>query len=130
MLNLSELKRRVHKEGAPAAIIEKDYALSVALDAIANSELFEHSVFKGGTAIKKVYFKEARFSEDLDFTVLKLSKDKVLDSLGKILSEKTIEGISFQKPVRKDGSRIKSICKIYRAVVTRPEDTIRLQFQE
>ena len=71
----------------------------MALDAIANSELFEHSVFKGGTAIKKVYFKEARFSEDLDFTVLKLSKDKVLDSLGKILSEKTIEGISFQKPV-------------------------------
>ena len=99
MLSLAELKRRASKEGVPAAIVEKDYVLSIALNAIADSGLSDYLVFKGGTAIKMVYFKEARFSEDLDFTVLKLSKDKVLYSLGKMLSDKTIEGISFQKPV-------------------------------
>ncbi len=99
MLSLAELKRKASKEGVPAAIVEKDYALLVALGAIADSILSVHLVFKGGTAIRMVYFKEARFSEDLDFTVLKFSKDEVLMELGKILSEKTIEGISFQKPV-------------------------------
>ncbi|MFH1222028.1 MAG: nucleotidyl transferase AbiEii/AbiGii toxin family protein [Candidatus Micrarchaeota archaeon] len=99
MLSLAELKRRASKEGVPAAIVEKDYALSIALGAIADSALFDYLVFKGGTAIRMVYFKEARFSEDLDFTVLKLSRDKVLGGLSKTLSEKTIEGISFQKPV-------------------------------
>ncbi len=93
------MKRTAAKEGVPTAIVEKDYTLSIALGVIADSTLSDHFVFKGGTAIRMVYFKEARFSEDLDFTVLKLSKDKVLDGLGKILSEKTIEGISFQKPV-------------------------------
>lgn len=99
MLSLAELKRKASKEGVPAAIIEKDYALSVALREIADSSISSHLVFKGGTAIRMIYFNEARFSEDLDFTVLNLSKDKVLDGLSKILSEKTIEDIGFQKPV-------------------------------
>ena len=99
MLTLAELKRRAAKEGIPSAIIEKDYVLSVALNTIADSTLSQCLVFKGGTAIRMAYFKEARFSEDLDFTVLKLSRDEVFDDLGKLLSEKTIESISFQKPV-------------------------------
>ncbi|HBY57294.1 MAG TPA: hypothetical protein DEG96_05475 [Candidatus Atribacteria bacterium] len=31
--------------------------------------LCENLVFRGGTALKKIYFPEFRFSEDLDFVV-------------------------------------------------------------
>lgn len=51
------------------AMMEKDYALTIVLQAIAGSKLKHSLVFKGGTAIKKTHFPEARFSEDLDFTV-------------------------------------------------------------
>ena len=50
-------------------IIEKDYILSWVLAGIAaNKKLQNKLVFKGGTALKKCYFGNYRFSEDLDFT--------------------------------------------------------------
>ncbi|MEJ0101082.1 MAG: nucleotidyl transferase AbiEii/AbiGii toxin family protein [Bacteroidota bacterium] len=50
--------------------IEKDYVLSWILKGIAQHERLSKSiVFKGGTALKKIYFEDYRFSEDLDFTL-------------------------------------------------------------
>jgi uncharacterized protein len=50
-------------------ILEKDYVLSWILAGIANvKSLREYLVFKGGTCLKKCYFGEYRFSEDLDFS--------------------------------------------------------------
>jgi predicted nucleotidyltransferase component of viral defense system len=66
--------REVLKEAGFAAVdeqvIEKDYVLSWLLVAIAESQLARTVVFKGGTALKKVYFPGYRFSEDLDFTLV------------------------------------------------------------
>jgi len=51
--------------------IEKDYILSWILQGVAENEnLAKVLVFKGGTVLKKAYFKDYRFSEDLDFTLL------------------------------------------------------------
>jgi len=51
--------------------IEKDYIISWILQGIAqHKKLSETIVFKGGTVLKKVYFEDYRFSEDLDFTLL------------------------------------------------------------
>ena len=51
--------------------IEKDYILSWILQGIAqHKQLSAAIVFKGGTVLKKVYFEDYRFSEDLDFTLL------------------------------------------------------------
>ncbi len=51
--------------------IEKDYILSWVLFAISNNEILSHVlVFKGGTVLKKAYFEDYRFSEDLDFTLI------------------------------------------------------------
>jgi len=98
MLGLSELKRTAAKEGVPQGTIEKDYVLSVALNAVAESEISKYLAFKGGTAIKKVYFQEARFSEDLDFAVLSgLTKEDILRKLNETLGDKEIEGIRFGK---------------------------------
>jgi len=95
MLALSELKRTSAREGVPQAIVEKDYALSVALKALAGSELAQRCVFKGGTAIRKAYFKEARYSEDLDFTAINMERGGCLRLLRAALEGKTTEGIVF-----------------------------------
>jgi len=55
--------------GLPWEIIERDYILSWVLAGIGtNEKLHSELIFKGGTALKKCYFGDYRFSEDLDFT--------------------------------------------------------------
>ena len=57
--------------GLPSYVIERDYLLSWVLAGIgAVPELKETLVFKGGTSLKKCYFGDYRFSEDLDFSAL------------------------------------------------------------
>ena len=97
MITLIELKKIAVREGVPQAIVEKDIALSVALIAIAGSELAKHVVFKGGTAIKKIYFKDARFSEDLDFNAIDMDRNGCMKLLRETLESKLIEGVTFEK---------------------------------
>ena len=62
-------------------IVEKDYALSYLLAGIAKQELLAHSlIFKGGTALKKIFFGDYRFSIDLDFSTLSAPKGEVLET--------------------------------------------------
>ncbi len=52
-------------------VIEQDYVLSWVLFGIGAHEVLRNSLaFKGGTALKKCYFGEYRFSQDLDFSSL------------------------------------------------------------
>jgi len=49
---------------APMYVIEKDYALSYVLAGIARESKLSHSlIFKGGTALKKLFFWDYRFSD-------------------------------------------------------------------
>lgn len=70
MIHSGEISKLAHKLGLGDRTVEKDYVLTWVLDAIADSPLSSQMVFKGGTAIKKMYLPEYRFSEDLDFTLL------------------------------------------------------------
>ena len=56
--------------GIPWEVIERDYILSWILAGVSLSPLKNFIVFKGGTALKKCYFGDYRFSEDLDFSAL------------------------------------------------------------
>ncbi len=61
-------------------VVEKDYALSYLLAGIAKQPELNHSlVFKGGTALKKVFFGDYRFSVDLDFSTLEAPKNQALE---------------------------------------------------
>jgi predicted nucleotidyltransferase component of viral defense system len=54
-------------------IIEKDYVLNWVLAGIASRKNLNNKwVFKGGTCLKKCFFENYRFSEDLDFTLLEV----------------------------------------------------------
>jgi hypothetical protein len=70
--NLSLLSNRIAREGGrriPEAVLERDYCLSWFLVGLSRTSLKDILAFKGGTAIKKCYIPEYRFSEDLDFTL-------------------------------------------------------------
>lgn len=63
---LQEARKRL---GLPWEVLERDYLLSWVLAGISRVDSFRDTlVCKGGTALKKFYFGEYRFSEDLDFT--------------------------------------------------------------
>ena len=63
---LQEARRRL---GIPWEVLERDYVLSWILTGISQTPVLRDTLaFKGGTALRKCYFKDYRFSEDLDFT--------------------------------------------------------------
>jgi predicted nucleotidyltransferase component of viral defense system len=86
MITQAEVFKLAQRERVSERVIEKDYVLSWILIAIADSDLRDHMAFKGGTALKKVYFPDYRFSEDLDFTLPgNMPHDELLASLGALL---------------------------------------------
>lgn len=71
MIKPGEIQNKARVGGVRDQQIEKDYILSWILQGISqHGKLAKSIVFKGGTVLKKVYFKDYRFSEDLDFTLL------------------------------------------------------------
>lgn len=71
MIKPGEIKQKANAVGVRDQQIEKDYILSWILFGISKQEQVSKTiVFKGGTLLKKVYFEDYRFSEDLDFTLL------------------------------------------------------------
>jgi uncharacterized protein len=67
--------------GGSQLVVEKDYALSYALAGLAAVPALRDSlVFKGGTALKKAYFGDYRFSEDLDFTAIDAPAGGTMDA--------------------------------------------------
>lgn len=72
MINPGEIQNIAREAKVRDQQIEKDYILSWILQGIAQHEILVKTiVFKGGTVLKKAYFEDYRFSEDLDFTLLK-----------------------------------------------------------
>ena len=86
MISQKEVFAEAQRAGVGERVIEKDYVLSWVLVAIAESGLKNEVVFKGGTALKKVYFPEYRFSEDLGFTLVgTVSHDDLVVSIEGLL---------------------------------------------
>ena len=80
-MNFKPLRKRLEeitkKTGLRLDVVQQDYILSWLLVGIfQHPQLKSKLVFKGGTALKKGYFGEYRFSEDLDFSMRqKMSTD-------------------------------------------------------
>lgn len=65
----TRIQNAAKRSGVNQLVVERDYAQSYVLLGIANQPLLRDTlVFKGGTALKKIYFDSYRFSEDLDFS--------------------------------------------------------------
>lgn len=81
MIKPGEIQQQARIAGVRDQQIEKDYILSWILFGISkHMQLSKTVVFKGGTVMKKVYFKDYRFSEDLDYTLLnnEITNDQII----------------------------------------------------
>ncbi len=85
MISRAELQRLANREKVALGTLEKDYVLTEVLQALSLVPTFsELLVFKGGTALRKVYFPDWRYSEDLDFTVKHdMTKEELRQELDK-----------------------------------------------
>ena len=69
MILQKEIFTKAEAQKIPKSTIDKDWALGHFLAAIYSDQtLRDILVFKGGTCLRKCWFPEYRFSEDLDFT--------------------------------------------------------------
>lgn len=87
MILKKEIEKIAEQKKVAKTTIDKDWVLGHFIDAIFSiPECRQNLVFKGGTCLRKCYFENYRFSEDLDFT--SINPDFVLDKklLGKIVS--------------------------------------------
>ncbi|MBI4334218.1 MAG: nucleotidyl transferase AbiEii/AbiGii toxin family protein [Chloroflexi bacterium] len=85
MISRAELQRLANQEKVALGTLETDYVLTEALNALSNlPALGRLLVFKGGTALRKVYFADWRYSEDLDFTAARdLAQQELVEELEK-----------------------------------------------
>jgi len=89
--NLSLLSNRLARIGGrrlPEAVLERDYCIAWFLVGLAASPVRDVLVFKGGTALKRCYFGDYRFSEDMDFTLRQeIPLDRILTGLRALCGE-------------------------------------------
>lgn len=103
MISNREIKEHARQFGVPTSSIERDYAQNWLL-----SSLYPiHMVLKGGTGIRKVYFKNYRFSDDLDFTLLpQYDSNTITDLIQNALTSVREEtGILFSDEVKLNATR-------------------------
>ncbi|MEI6290710.1 MAG: nucleotidyl transferase AbiEii/AbiGii toxin family protein [Chloroflexota bacterium] len=100
MPNVSQMIRTIAKQNnTQQYIIEKDFALSYLLKAISEiDELGCNLVLKGGTALRKLYFADYRFSEDLDYSTRKIAPVHNFDTLFEKIVERLEIGLHERGP--------------------------------
>ncbi len=98
MIDYDEISKLAKSQGVPIVNIEKDYVMGWLLWAIYNnSEYSNKLILKGGNCLRKIYFPDTRFSDDLDFSISKIPNrekfGRFLVVMCKIIGEQT--GIVF-----------------------------------
>ena len=73
MISEAEIRRVAAQKEVDPMIIDLDYSLGWFLHGLITVSKWNQScIFKGGTCLRKCYFPDYRFSEDLDFTMIQL----------------------------------------------------------
>lgn len=66
----SQIREIAEKLGVPANTVDKDYVIGHFLNELFGRDwALKNFLFKGGTCLKKCYFDNYRFSEDIDITI-------------------------------------------------------------
>ena len=81
MIGEAEVRRWAARWNVDPMVVDLDYSLSWFITAFYQANDLEGQMcFKGGTCLRKCYFSDYRFSEDLDFTAtVALGPEKLLD---------------------------------------------------
>ena len=95
MITTEEIRETARAHDVWPSTVERDYAQSWFLKALFNQDL--DIVLKGGTGIRKVHIPDYRFSDDLDFGLLRhIEKESLLRIIADAAEEAGEEsGIAF-----------------------------------
>ena len=93
MILKREIEKHAEANNVAKSTVDKDWVLGHFIDAIFSvPECRESLIFKGGTCLRKCYFPDYRFSEDLDFTSsnpdFELDK-KILGKITNLITKRT-----------------------------------------
>lgn len=106
MISDIEIRQVARKEEVEPVIVERDYALGWVIAGCFQQGIGRGLwIFKGGTCLKKCYFPDYPFSEDLDFT---LTARLSLEDIGRTLAgaarwAEEVSGIRFtERPIRQE----------------------------
>ena len=113
-MDINDIKRFSGEKKIPVGIIEKDYVLSIMLSLLANCNIRDKLIFKGGTAIKKMYFSDARFSIDLDFNFNEISIDSIKREIVDLIQSNAFDAVEFVKIKNEFESKKKDV---YRCMI-------------
>jgi predicted nucleotidyltransferase component of viral defense system len=81
MITKEEIKKISFANKLDSLQVEKDYVLGWLLAGISQHPILSHGwIFKGGTCLRKIYFENYRYSEDLDYTISRDSGFKMEES--------------------------------------------------
>lgn len=93
MILKREIEKQAEAQKVPKTTIDKDWVLGHFIDAIYSiPECKQQLVFKGGTCLRKCYYPNYRFSEDLDFTSTNQEfelTEKLLKQITELVAERT-----------------------------------------
>lgn len=112
-------------------VIDKDWILGHFLNAMFNfPDISKNFVFKGGTCLKKNYFEDYRFSEDLDFTLLDkkfVIDDQLFYKISKLTEENS--GAKFHlkkinKQIHNDIAQGYEVTVLYWGAYHKPNQTV------
>ena len=93
------LKTTARRLAIPYETVLKDYAIGYLLLAIAHDPVAADSlVMKGGTALKKLYYGDYRFSEDLDFSAEGGPRGDALEETLRAVASRAQETLSGKGP--------------------------------
>lgn len=128
MIRDIEIKEKARENGVPETTIEKDYALNWILRSL--NQLTDSFVLKGGTGLRKVYFKNYRFSEDLDFTMQKSAERSDIEQMIKKASQiaKRDSGINFYDNIESEENINGYQIDIYFRIFRRGGNPLRIKF--
>lgn len=93
MILKKEIEKIAEQKGVTKTTIDKDWVLGHFVDAMFSiPDCRDKLIFKGGTCLRKCYFEDYRFSEDLDFTAIDpdfVLDKKLLEKIVKLVTERT-----------------------------------------
>ena len=109
-MDRTALRRLAGEKRLPLGTVEKDQAITLALGVLAGRPFSRRMAFKGGAALGKAYFRDYRFSEDLDFTVTTDVTRVLLASAEAFVDAGERAGVRFmgakQDPTGRNGRRV------------------------
>jgi predicted nucleotidyltransferase component of viral defense system len=117
MIRRPEIGKLAFRYQVPERTIQKDYIITRVLRELAPAMATVGLRFKGGTCLKKCFFAEYRFSEDLDFTLEQPAiSDQAYAELDSVAGRLTADGLTLAlgDPI------VRATGRTYHAAVTGP----------